>query len=176
MENTDVVSAINALAEAQDNALEAADARHKTEIRVLTEKLEEQDNRSKKRLRRNNLVWLLIWVISLFGFDKIAPYLRPIESMHIIANNAIVWDNPHIVREHWHNVGLTMQDTFIDRMLARNCKDILELFRTDELKLSDHQKESIVAHTRKKKQFMHDWEAEAFDEGWAAAMQKKHNE
>ena len=176
MENTDVVSAINALADAQDNALEAADARHKTEINVLTEKLEEQDNRSKKRLRRNNLVWLLIWGISLVGFDKISPYLRPNETLFITANNAIVWDNPVVVKKHWESVNENLQTTLLKKAIQRNCENILKLFKTEELKLTDRQKELIAAHTRKKKQLLHKWEAGAYDEGWAAAMKEKHDE
>ena len=176
MENADVVAAINALAEAQDNALEAADARHKTEIKVLTEKLEEQDNRNKKRLRRNNLVWLLIWAISLLGFDQISPYLRPMQAMHNLANNAIVWDDPLPVLKHWDKVSTGDQDTLIGRVLARNCKDIIKLFNTDELKLTDRQKRFIADYNAKKKRLYHKWEAVAYDEGWAAAMQEKHDE
>ncbi len=175
MENTDVVAAINALAEAQDNALEAAEARHKTEIKVLTEKIEEQDNRNKKRLRRNNIVWLLIWVISLVGFDKISPYLRPNQAIFNSMHNAIIWDDPVAVKQHWSSVNERLQRLLLKKAIQRNCVNIIKLFQTGELKLTDRQKELIETHSRKKKSRMHEFESQAFDEGWAAAMKEKHD-
>ena len=65
MENTDVVAAINALAEAQDNALEAAEARHKTEIKVLSEKLAEQDNRISRKAWKIILAMLILSLIHI---------------------------------------------------------------------------------------------------------------
>jgi len=172
MEDTDLVTSINALAEAQDNALAAAEARHKTEINILTEKLEEQDNRVKKRIWRTNLIWIIIWVISIVGFDKISSYLRPAEKIFEVANHAIVWDDAEVIKNYWDEAGISAQTLFIERTLARDCKMILQLLKDEkfQLKLTDSQKKLITAHTRKKKAFLHKWEAQVFNEGFASAM------